>query len=784
VTSLQRPIFFAGRMVMDPGPAFYPLVFLFRVSPLALTGLIVGLIFLRHLSPDWKFAFLALLLFAVLFITGMSLGTKKHARYLLPVFPPLSLAAALGMDGSLDWYIRTSRQPHPSISHLAAPLITLLQAVIALVFAAYPLTYQNPLLGGPPIGSKLLPTGWGEGHGAAALRLNRSPAADRLTAAASSVPSFAPLFEGRTLPIGSDTLPLSDYVVSESIDDGFAGLADLYSLNIPSRQQPTTVYSNTASFQQAGYLSARVKAGELILLDADTPLRRRYKGPAELLSVASLSAEDELADWLAQQIPEHAATWLVASAGASPITAEQVRRQLTAIATPVSTATVASATIVKFTPRPAPEVARPTAPNHATFAGRLALLDAALPEAVAWPDPLEVTLRWRGLASLSVDYLAVIQLRDAAGHSWATRESPVRNKINFPTSAWSAGEWSDAVYRLRLPPGIPPDHYTLEVSLYDLASGARLGAYGPNGGFRGTRVPVGEVVISPPAQSPDAAALSIDRRLNLTARELSLIGMSQVSEQVLSGDLLSIELFWQAEGAPPIDYRVRLRLLGSGGEVAHEALIPLSPYATSQWDAGERFRSHYSLHVSPDIAPGRYGLALNMLDGSGNSVWEADSSLATVRVLPRERSFTLPDIHPRLDVTFGDSIHLRGYALLPAETVPGETIRLTLYLQADGPTDRSYTLFVHLLSPDGKLSGQTDLIPGNGMTPTTSWAKGQAIAQEAALPVAPDAVTGTYSIAVGFYDAAYGGRLSVTGAAEHVLSQHRAVLPEEITIGP
>jgi hypothetical protein len=70
------------------------------------------------------------------------------------------------------------------------------------------------------------------------------------------------------------------------------------------------------------------------------------------------------------------------------------------------------------------------------------------------------------------------------------------------------------------------------------------------------------------------------------------------------------------------------------------------------------------------------------------------------------------------------------------------------------------------------------------MTPTTSWAKGQVIAQEAALPVAPDAVTGMYSIAVGFYDAAYGGRLSVTGAAEHVLSQHRAVLPEEITIGP
>jgi hypothetical protein len=573
-------------------------------------------------------------------------------------------------------------------------------------------------------------------------------------------------------------------VVSDTIDEGFPGLAAFYSLNIPSRRQPTTVYTSTASLQQASYLSARGTSGDLILLDADTPLRRRYKGPAELLSLASLPAEDELADWLAQQMPGHDAAWLVASSGASPITAEQARRQLETIATPVSTATVASATIVKFIPRPASGVASPTAPYHGTFGGRLALVDAAQPEVVTWPDPMEVTLRWRALASLSVDYLAVIHLRDASGHSWATRESPVRNGVNFPTSVWSAGEWSDATYRLRLPPGIPPDHYTLDVSLYDLASGAQLGAVGPSGDFRGTRVSVGEVVVAPPGQSPDLAALSIARRLNVLARELRLIGMSQVSEQVLSGDSLSLELFWQAEGAPRADYSVRLRLLDSRGQVAHETVIPLSPYPTSHWHAGDRFRGHYSLHVLPDVAPGRYGLALNLLDESGGSGWEQDSSLATVGVLPRERSFTLPDIPHQLDVTFEGGIHLRGYALPRVEIVPGDTIPLTLYLQAGGPTDRSYTLFAHLLTPEGELQGQVDLLPGAGTAPTTSWARGQVIVQEVALPVAPGAETGTSVIAVGFYDAAYGGRLSVAGATEHVLSQNQAVLPDEVTVGP
>jgi hypothetical protein len=257
-----------------------------------------------------------------------------------------------------------------------------------------------------------------------------------------------------------------------------------------------------------------------------------------------------------------------------------------------------------------------------------------------------------------------------------------------------------------------------------------------------------------------------------------------VVEQVLSGDAISLELFWQAEKAPGADYRVRLRLLGTDGSVALEAPFPLSPYPTSQWRAGDRFRSHYSLPVSPDVVPGRYRLALNLLDGTDNPVWQSDESLTTVEVLPRDRSFALPDIPRRLDVTFRGQIHLLGYGLPSKRAAPGEAIPLTLYFQAEGATDRSYTLFVHVLNPADQLSGQVDLIPGNGTAPTTSWAKGQVVVQDVALPVAPGAGTGTYRIAVGFYDAAYGDRLPVTAPVEHVLPGDRALLTDEITVGP
>jgi hypothetical protein len=129
-------------------------------------------------------------------------------------------------------------------------------------------------------------------------------------------------------------------------------------------------------------------------------------------------------------------------------------------------------------------------------------------------------------------------------------------------------------------------------------------------------------------------------------------------------------------------------------------------------------------------------------------------------------------------MTFGERIHLRGYALPDAQVAPGDVIPLTLYWQADGPTDRGYTLFVHLLGPDGLPHGQIDRIPGNGSAPTSSWAAGQVIVEEIALPVAADAPPGAYHIAVGFYDASYGDRLVAMDGSGQTLAGDQAILTE------
>jgi hypothetical protein len=542
------------------------------------------------------------------------------------------------------------------------------------------------------------------------------------------------------------------------------------------------VLTNPLPSRHAETLAQRADAGDVILLDAESPLLRAYDGPGAIHSVAGLASEADIAAWLAQHRPPDGATWWLSLPQASPITVAHVRRQLSAIATPVQTGTVAGATVTRFDPPPVdPE--RPAPSFLANFGGHLALVDgAAGPDPVTPPERASIVLRWQALAPPPADYQVVLSLRDAAGHVWSSTERPVLNRVDFPASAWTPGEWTDQTAALSLPAGTPPGRYVTEVSLYDAATGAGLGAAAPDGTFRGTRVPVTEVTLVPPENPPRLAALDIAQRRDRLAGPLTLLGLAPPPEQVLSGDFIDLRLFWQADEVPQGDYRVRLRLVDGGGDVGMTAVVPLSLHSTTHWHAGDRFASHYTLHVLPDVPPDAYQLTLNVLDADEVPLWDADETLGPVEVLPRDRSFQLPDaISAPLDVAFGEQIHLLGYDLPRSQVDPGESLPLTLYWQADGPTGRSYTLFVHLLGEDEAVYGQIDRVPGGGTAPTTSWAAGQVIVERVDLPVRVDAPAGLYQIAVGFYDVRYGDRLPVFAAGQ-ALGGARFVLPAEIDV--
>ena len=269
----------------------------------------------------------------------------------------------------------------------------------------------------------------------------------------------------------------------------------------------------------------------------------------------------------------------------------------------------------------------------------------------------------------------------------------------------------------------------------------------------------------------------------LAAGPLLLLGWNPPPTRILSGDRASFDLFWQAVAAPTADYALRWHLSSPEGDVLLEETVPLSRYRTALWREQELVQVRYDLSVTPDLPAADYNLMLNILDSEGARLWDMDYLLASVTILARERQFTLPSgIAYPLDFSLGRVVHLRGFDIGGLSVQPGSRLPLRLYWQADGPTDLSYTVFIHLIGPDGLLHGQVDRLPADGAAPTHSWAHGQVVVDEIALPVLADAPLGTYRIAVGLYEQEHGGRLPVYDASGAELPDRQILLPLEVTV--
>jgi len=151
----ERGNFFLGKVGQDPGPLFYPVALLFRLTPLTLLGLGGSLLLLLGLSgkayrnwrwipnrpradPRWRSAshqghgeedeaedrwrvlqrrpelrpepvegMFSLWAFILLYVLFMTTGAKKFDRYLLPIFPVLDILAALGLLALIELVVAT-----------------------------------------------------------------------------------------------------------------------------------------------------------------------------------------------------------------------------------------------------------------------------------------------------------------------------------------------------------------------------------------------------------------------------------------------------------------------------------------------------------------------------------------------------------------------------------------------------------------------------------------------------------------------------------------------------
>jgi hypothetical protein len=82
-----------------------------------------------------------------------------------------------------------------------------------------------------------------------------------------------------------------------------------------------------------------------------------------------------------------------------------------------------------------------------------------------------------------------------------------------------------------------------------------------------------------------------------------------------------------------------------------------------------------------------------------------------------------------------------------------------LYWHALGATNQPFKVFVHLVDSNGKIITQDDAEPRGGEAPTTSWAKGEFVADEHVITLPLGVAKGEGRLIVGMYDPVSGERL-------------------------
>ena len=164
---------------------------------------------------------------------------------------------------------------------------------------------------------------------------------------------------------------------------------------------------------------------------------------------------------------------------------------------------------------------------------------------------------------------------------------------------------------------------------------------------------------------------------------------------------------------------------------------------------------------------GRWAVAVFALLLLGLAVAAPFAWIAPTYALPEPLTDAqIAAIPDRLDVDFGNTMHLLGYDLETTSVEPGGNVTVTLYWEALAPTERPYSVFVHLLGEGDIPIAQRDTYPGMGLLSTTELESGDAWADRHVIRLPETAYTPDVAqVAVGLYNYADQTRLSTSGGA-------------------
>jgi hypothetical protein len=235
----------------------------------------------------------------------------------------------------------------------------------------------------------------------------------------------------------------------------------------------------------------------------------------------------------------------------------------------------------------------------------------------------------------------------------------------------------------------------------------------------------------------------------------------------------SVRLYWQP--LRPLDPNLRLYpfFVNAEGQMVENTeqrpLLAQLWYPPRLWHPGETVVAE----TMPWVLGDQWSLAVGVLAGNDWSDWskrlpvrviasshplrrfEANTwvRLATFERQGRELveiAPTEPTLQPSnpLQASFDNKMELRGYDVSREES----NLSVTLYWQALAAMPLDYTVFVHLVDPDGQTVAQHDGQPFWEVSlPTSTWQPGEMLQDKHVLPLPPNMPPGKYHLEVGVY---------------------------------
>jgi hypothetical protein len=110
--------------------------------------------------------------------------------------------------------------------------------------------------------------------------------------------------------------------------------------------------------------------------------------------------------------------------------------------------------------------------------------------------------------------------------------------------------------------------------------------------------------------------------LTLLGYDAHKLGFDHLPDAPLRpGEILHVNLYWQAGDRPEGDWSLGLALIDSSGQVwASLQADPVAGYPTSRWRKGDVWRGQFNLAVPTNAPGGRYRLRVGTIAPDGTAV--------------------------------------------------------------------------------------------------------------------------------------------------------------------